>query len=219
MPESLDLPALDDAMRGFVRRELTRRPPRSTGADIEDMPRILAFRAETRLENGGGGMCHLVTEALAHERGWGRLAVTYLSADGEIVTDGHYVNLLADGTIVDPTADQFGEGHDVRILRPDDPGYGRYRPEFDIDYNPGTAPELAAWEPAWAGETDWDAHVRLSQERGHGWWVQDPQDLLTYLGQRRAYAEADAFSHGDVRLVDRWVGEIESRFGAGAPSP
>ena len=216
---TMDQKALNEAMRGFVRHALDRQPVRSKGGFGDMLPHVLALRAETRIENGGGGMCHLVTEALAHERGWGRLPVSYLDADGEIVSDGHYVNLLADGTIVDPTADQFGEGHDVRVLPPDDPEYGRYRPEFDSDYNPGDVAELSAWKPAWTGETDWDAHIRISGERGFGWWVEDPTELLAYLGQRRAYAQADDFSGQDVALVDRWVAEIESRFAMGAPAP
>lgn len=215
----MDQDSLNAAMQGFVRGCLARHPVKGGSYAAGQEEAIVSMREAIRAEEGGGGMCHRVTEALAHDRGWGRLAVSYLATDGEIVTDGHYVNLLADGSILDATADQFGEGHGVRLLRPDDPEYGRYRPEFDEDYNPGTAPELSAWKPAWNGETDWDAHIRIGGERGYGWWLDDPREMLDYLERRRAHAEADQFSIGDVRLVDRWVVEIETRFGAGALAP
>lgn len=219
MDRTMNQADLNAAMRGFVRGRLERHPVKDVPFDVGRVAAIAAMREGIRAEEGGGGMCHLVTEALAHERGWGRLAVSYLATDGVIVSDGHYVNLLGDGSILDATADQFGEGHGVRLLRPDDPEYGRYRPEFDDDYNPDTAPELAAWKPAWNGETDWDAHIRVAGERGYGWWLDDPRDMLAYLAQRRAHAEADQFSIGDVRLLDRWVEEIETRFGAGGLAP
>lgn len=215
MAVSFNQAARNDAMREFVLGLASHAtvPPGLSVAGYMD--EIKAMRDGIRAEMGGGGMCHMVTEWLQGEKGLGRLPVSYLDREGVIISDGHYVNFLPDGTIVDATADQFGEGHDVRVLAPSDPEYGRYRPEFDSDYNPSTAPELAAWIHGWTGETDWDASDRILKERGFGWWVDDPTDLLDYLERRRAYAEADLLSQPDMRLCDRWSDEVRSRFGAG----
>lgn len=140
---------------------------------------IEQMREETRVEQQGGGMCHLVSEWLEHDHQWLRLPVSYLSAAGELICAGHYVNVLPDGSIVDATADQFGEGHSVRHLKPDDPAYGQFRPEFDSDYNPTKCAELAAF--AWDGRDDFDADNILYEERGPGWWLEDKSAYIAYL--------------------------------------
>ena len=49
------------------------------------------------------------------------------------------MNLLPDGSILDATADQLGEGKDVIVVHPSDKNYHRYRPEFSHDSMPITA--------------------------------------------------------------------------------
>lgn len=167
--------------------------------DIDDalLDRIRRERHECRVENGGGGSCHLVTEWLEHEFGLERMAVSFLTPDGTLAVSGHYVSLAADGTIVDATADQFGQGHDVRILRPDDPDYGLYRPEFYDSWNPQTEEKLAAWRAFPGAEHGWDdfsAQTALTEDRGRDWWLEDRSERVRWL-------ERDAAQYGG-----RWSG-------------
>jgi hypothetical protein len=157
--------------------------------------RIRAVRHDIRVSEGGGGMCHEVTAWLSEAMPTVRLAVSYLAPSGEVACSGHYVSLLADGSILDPTADQFGEGHDVRLLGPRDPEYGRYRPEFDNDFNPALGdeefgPVLAAWSPSWHGEGDYEQEKRLEEERGAGWWLDDPSSYVAYWEEQLEIADA-----------------------------
>lgn len=84
---------------------------------------IRQIRHQSRVYNGGGGCCHLVTDWLYQELGFERLAVSVLMPDGSISIAGHYISLLPDGSIMDPTADQFCAGHNIRILKPQDKDY------------------------------------------------------------------------------------------------
>lgn len=140
---------------------------------------IEAMREEIRVDEGGGGMCHLVSEWLWDQQGWERLAVTYLDPRGTVICAGHLINALPDGSLLDSTADQFGEGHSVRLLQPSDPDYGRYRPEFDNDVNPSQYPEFENF--FWNGKPDFDHQDDIRSALGYGWWVQDPSALLAYL--------------------------------------
>lgn len=168
----------------------------SFGAQHKDLTETLLeeirkIREQIRADEGGGGMCHLVTEFLEAERGWKRLTVSRISPSGDVICAAHYVSVLADGTIVDPTADQFGDGHDIRILKPGDAGYGEYRPEFNCDYNPEIYPEeLSGWAEYWAGEEDYDAQDRLAEERGVAWWLEDTQAFVAYNLEQAELARA-----------------------------
>lgn len=169
---------------------------------------IRSLRSRFREAEGGGGMCHAVSEDLGRSRGWTPLSVGYLSLDGTVICAGHYVNVLRDGTLLDATADQFGEGHDIRVLRPGDAEYGRYRPEFYEDYHPGIEPvELAAWARDWNGDVDCDAQDIATDERGAAWWLDDPTPRLDFLRSQVALGA----SHSDSDLLsDRMETEIEA---------
>lgn len=150
------------------------RPQHATAAVVAE---IAAIREEVRRAEGAGGQCGFVAEILADRYGWTAVAGMYLAPSLEPIGD-HVWNVMADGTIVDATADQFCEGHDVRIVPPDDPAQSRYRSEWTADYNPGRAdryPELAG--VAWSGEYDFDVSRRLRAVRGPGWWLGDASDL------------------------------------------
>ena len=136
-------------------------------------------REAIRVEDGGGGMCHIVSELLWDRHGWARFPVTYLDPEGQIICAGHLINILPDGGLLDATADQFGEGHDVRVLAPGSPDYGRYRPEFDEEFNPSRYECVAHF--FWNGLSDCDAQDRLRANRGQGWWLPDKTDYLAYL--------------------------------------
>lgn len=154
--------------------------------EITDLFReeLRAWRDTAREEEGGGGLCHVVTENLEAEYGWGRASVAYLSPAGEVICAPHVINILPDGSLFDPTADQFGEGDDIRLIPPDDPRYFRYRPEWDEDCNPATdrrcARILGLFDQAWDGVPDYKKAYFLAQERGEGWWLGDKTRLREY---------------------------------------
>lgn len=204
--------AMDQAMRDYVRKYMSIYPSKGGREDVtaEIVANLIRLRDEIRDLDGGGGMCGLVTEELHGMFAWERLAVSYLSQTGEVVSSGHYVSLLGDGTIVDPTADQFGEGTGIVILSPGEAGYGRYRPEFYQDFHPGTHPDdLLGWQEWWSGEMDVDAEVRLRKERGYGWWVDDVTDLAAYCRRQLELCEArggmfgyDVYLRGNLRDLE-----------------
>lgn len=200
-----------------ISREYPAKPMRLNRRAIRE---IQALRHEMRVDEGGGGLCHCITEALTVKYGLGRLAVSYLAPDGTVICAGHYVNYLSDGSILDPSADQFGEGHDVRLLRPDDPEYGRIRPEFYEDFHPGLYPdELAEWLPFWKGVIDFDAQDTMNQERGRGWWVEDPSLLRAHYSERQQYALATGrqMDQKDAALMDKWIADLDLRHASAEP--
>lgn len=149
---------------------------------------IRNIRKKIRDEEGEDtGMCHVVSEVIENKFGWPRWSGVYTAPSGDMICSAHLFNVLPNGALLDATADQFGEGNDIRIIQPDDPEYQRYRIEFYQDYNPDLAdhyPELKGTE--WSGEYDFDAQNRLRKERGDRWWineairVQEPQGGLLY---------------------------------------
>lgn len=164
---------------------------------------LRALRAEIRMEEGGGGMCHMVTEVISHHHDVERLWVSYLDRVGEVICAAHMICILQDGTILDPTADQFGEGHDVRILRPDDPEYGRYRPEFTQDYHPGheDGTTVTGWAKFWSGRADDDRQDALTAERGEGWWLEDVSLLEAYFSEQAKVADGYYRPYLDRRIA------------------
>lgn len=176
-----------------------------------------ALRDGIRAEEFGGGMCSMVGEALEAEHGWRRCGVAYVSPEGEVICEAHVVNVLSDGTIVDATADQFGEGDEVRVVRPGDLAYGRYRPEFYDDFHPGISPSAAAWAGDWTGEMDAEAAGRLQRERGPAWWLDDPAPMLDYLERQAGYAAADPYGGKLGACIEAEAAGIRARFAA--PSP
>jgi hypothetical protein len=124
-------------------------------------------------------MCHFVTEALSARYGWGRLFVTYLSDGGDVICGGgHMVNILPDGSVLDGTRDQFGEGHSVSlntIRRSGDRTLSR--PEFYVDFHPrhpdDRSGQLDPWWPSYAGVIDCDEQSRIAAIKGERWWLSD----------------------------------------------
>ena len=146
------------------------------------IPDIERLREEIRVEEGGGGMCHVVTECLTAQYGWERIPVSYLDTLGRVICCGHLISVLPDGSLLDPTADQMGEGYSVRVLKPADPDYGRYRPEFDEDINPSVAmyaKEFGVFY--WNGQSDGTNQDAMRRRLGEGWWLEDKRAYLAYL--------------------------------------
>ena len=123
-----------------------------------------------------------MSEWLEAEYGWTRVDGVYTTADyKEPIVTGHYWNLLPDGSILDATADQLGEGDDIRVVPPSSPTYHRYRPEFNADYDDDVSAEqhqdyLRTYFPHWDqstlhrnGDDDYDWEQRLDKERGLYW--------------------------------------------------
>ncbi len=150
------------------------------------------LREAVRAEEGGGGMCHVVSEIMEGRHGWPMLSVAYLSEAGDVICAAHVVSLLPDGSVIDWTRDQFGEGHSVSLIGADAEEIGRYRPEFYEDFHPGhpddTNGVMAAWLDTYAGHTDCEEQDRLTEERGRGWWLEDLTAMDEYDAQQVAYA-------------------------------
>lgn len=157
---------------------------------------LRAWRDAAREEEGGGGLCHVVTEYLEGEYGWGRVSVAYLSPAGEVICAPHVINVLPDGSLFDPTADQFGEGDDIRLIRPEDPRYLRYRMEWDEEFNPENnrraAAILSMFDQVWDGVLDDQREDRLEREHGAGWWLDDKSHLRAYWGMQAGIARRSA---------------------------
>lgn len=201
---------MDQAMRTYTALFAGSRPSRRRRLTPALLRDTLAARSRIRAEEGGGGMCHLVTEWLEDRCGWERLGVSYLSPRGEVICSGHYVSLLPDGSIFDPTSDQMGEGRDFALIGPDEAGYGRYRPEFDGDFNPAIAPEASRWASLWTGEADHEAQDRLRRERGYGWWTADKSAMISYWEAQIALMVSEGANQWscDVEDARRRIQEI-----------
>jgi hypothetical protein len=158
-----------------------------------------ALREEVRAEEGGGGMCHVVSEIMQGRHGWPRLFVSYLSAEGDVICAAHVVSLLPDGSIIDWTRDQFGDGHSVSFVNAQSPEIGRYRPEFYEDFHPGhlhdDTGKLSSWLDAYTGQSDCDEQDRLARERGRGWWLEDLSALDEYEARQEAYERGYRTAH------------------------
>lgn len=67
------------------------------------------------------GGCGWLSEIIERDYGWLCEGGCYLTPAGHI---DHFWNLLPDGSILDASADQFGENGDgIRISNPNDPRY------------------------------------------------------------------------------------------------
>jgi hypothetical protein len=157
---------------------------RLDGLTPELVDEIETLREEIRRAEGGGGMCHFVTEVLQARYGWERLSVSYLTIEGEVICGGgHVVNILPDGSVLDPTRDQFGEGHSVSLIPADAEEIGRYRTEFYEDFHPrhpDAGDMLEGWADAFDGRTDAEVQDDTLAERGDGWWLADKAMLLAF---------------------------------------
>ena len=160
-----------------------------TGAFVREVEEL---REEIRAEEGGGGMCHVVSEVMGMRRGWPMLSVAYLSPDGGMICAAHVVSVLPDGSIMDHTRDQFGEGHSVSFVKAGSDEIGRYRPEFYEDFHPGhpddTDGQMTPWLDTYSGRTDSDEQDAVRAERGRGWWLSDLTLLDEYEERQERYA-------------------------------
>jgi hypothetical protein len=90
--------------------------------------RILAVRADIvasgETNSAGGPSCGVLAEELAALLGGSELYGAYRLDDGR--APEHAWVLLADGTIVDASADQFGCQGPLRVLHAGDDDYNRY---------------------------------------------------------------------------------------------
>lgn len=157
---------------------------------------IEAIRHEVRADYGGGGMCHVVTEILQDKYGWERLCVSYLTPEGEIICGGgHVVSVMRDGSILDPTRDQFGEGFSVSLIPAGSPELGRYRPEFYEDFHPhhpDASGHLDGWADCYDGRLDADVQDINDEERGEGWWLSDLTNMEAYNARQTEYRNSEA---------------------------
>lgn len=170
------------AMQAYVKAMLSN-DPHTHRADVWEnkfAPAIVAERETIRVEESGGGMCHMVTESLWSKHGWARLPVTYLDVRGDVISCGHLICALPDGSLLDATVDQFGEGDGVRVVKSNEPDYARYRPEFDGDVNPSTYSQ-EFMDFYWNGKADYDSQDELRATRGDGWWLEDKTKYIAYL--------------------------------------
>lgn len=110
---------------------------------------------EIRTDEGLGGQCGFVAEMLAIRYGWDMYGGIYHSPDGRPIGDHQWNVHTPTGTIIDATADQFGEGTHVRVIAPSDPLHARYRyAETDEQ------------------EEEWLHAARQSRDTDGGyWWV------------------------------------------------
>lgn len=157
--------------------------------DAQDIAKIREIRTEIRIGEGGGGMCHFVSEVIRNTWGWDQAGGTVTRPNGDVMIVSHRWNILPDGAILDATFDQMGQGRDIAIIPKSDPLYACYRLEWDIDYNPGRAdeyPELRD-HPQWTGELDMEHANRLRDARGRDWYVTDKKQHGEYLKQQKRH--------------------------------
>lgn len=88
---------------------------------------LLGVTHDVRTWEGEGGQCGFVATDLAKTYGWVAYGGIYHSEDGRPIGDHVWNVHVPTGTIIDATADQFGEGDGVRVLTPTDPLHARYR--------------------------------------------------------------------------------------------
>jgi hypothetical protein len=187
--------AMHDYVQSMVAKQRTELPPRGWSDDL--IASIQSQREEIRVFEKGGGMCHEVAYWLQALHGWEPLSVAYLDEQGRVICAGHYLSALPDGSLLDATADQFGEGNDVRLLLPTDSDYGRYRPDFDEDINP-LNPDCPGFAPFyWDGTSDCMAQDAMEAQLGVAWWLTQPAQRARHLDYLRHQVElgADRYSH------------------------
>jgi len=82
------MPILPEVSRQYFKNIVRAHRPYDFELTPEFVAEVEAYRDEVREEEGGGGMCHIVTDHLAGKFGWERLFVSYLTPDGEIICGG-----------------------------------------------------------------------------------------------------------------------------------
>ena len=200
MQEHFSLKESSRAMLAFTLRMGNQGTPQSLwNPKLRSM--IVRKREAIRIAEQGGGMCHEVGAWLHLKYGWERLAVSYLDAQGRVICAGHYVNALPGGALLDATADQFAEGHDIRVLQPTDAEYGRYRPEFDDEINPRQYPEFADFY--WDGVDDCESAQKVEDALGITWWCKDDAHKQRWLAFLQHQVDLGCEFYGN------WITAIE----------
>lgn len=143
---------------------------------VEDFAYITALVEDVRSDAGAGGQCSFVVDVLAHDFGWMGMGGFYHSPDGRVVGDHVWALHEPTNTIIDATADQFGEGAAIRILSATDPLAARYKQPWD-----------EAEDDAW-----WDAAGQNRNAEGEWWWVPEGP----------ASAHVVAYEHNVARWSD-----------------
>lgn len=135
---------------------------------------------EVRRDAGLGGQCYIVSEENHLNHGWDIHGGVYHSKDGKPLGD-HVWNVHNDtGTIIDATADQWGEGHHVRVLPKDHPDHARYKQAADEDQ-----------------EDDWLDQARdTRKKRGDYWWAggKNHPNVKEYTDREKKY-ENGGYDH------------------------
>lgn len=146
---------------------------------------VRRMRHQCRIDNGGGGACHMTSEILEAQYGFERVEGWYCHTDGRIICSHHMWNETPDGAIIDVTADQFGEDEGVRIIYPDDPLYERYRVRWG-----NRAPvrdDEHADEIQRRGEDHATEQNRENEKSGTGWWLTDQTRFAKYTSTNVRY--------------------------------
>lgn len=108
----------------FAARKTPLDPSKMTDKHRADIRKIVD---DVRRDEGAGGQCGFVSEMLANKYGWEHHGGYYHAPDGRVIGDHQWNVHGPSGTIIDATADQHGEGHDIRVIPPSDPEHGRYQ--------------------------------------------------------------------------------------------
>ena len=92
-----------------------------TSAEWAAISRALEWAEQQRTSR----LCYQMTSYLARELSWSQESGYFVGLGLRV---GHYWNRLPDGTIIDPTYDQFDEDRadPVRIVPPGSPGQADY---------------------------------------------------------------------------------------------
>ena len=165
----------------------------------------------------GTAGCSQSTEFLEARFGWPRMCGTYLSKTLEPLGD-HCWNFLADGSIIDITADQFKEpGYGgIKIVRPNNPEYYRYRTEYGVDYYPGGQhPDPAVEEPLpsdpmFTGKYDPEMSNLASAARSKYWWTKKKYMRNKIPNDWQERIQNDPFRHwGNPKIFSKMWSEAQ----------
>jgi hypothetical protein len=160
-------------------------PEELTAGHLDD---IRAMVHRVRSDECHGGQCGFTSENLARQHGWPMYGGIYHARDGRPIGDHVWNVHEPSGTIIDSTADQFGEGHDVRVLPPTHPDHARYRHADSDEHEEQLLDQARA----------------TTAQHGDYWWVpggmKDPH-VRAYTEKERHYRDGEPFKLDAVRKV------------------
>lgn len=132
-------------------------------------------------QNGARGACYEVSQLIFKQFGFHTAEGVYQHSDGRPIYL-HRWNIMPDGSILDGTADQFGEGHDVFTIDPSNAFFQRYRPIWTNAFNPSTIDTYK--NMPWTNFSDQDYWNKNQDPQG--WWL---EDLSIYIEWKRQMVE------------------------------